>query len=150
MKSYLLITFLLIGHVFSYEVVIGEAPIVKLPSENGNPNIKLIEGKTTLINFLGGEKKIKRIEIGISANKTHGVLSEKVVRKRFEKSVSSDGSREIWHYAPFATGTIHFEGGGQQTFAMHLSGISIAGHLFALPQGAKPQNKTVNPTADRL
>lgn len=125
----------------TYEVFITDPPRIEDLTQS-RPFARPTDGQTTLIEFLGGEAKIERIAIGVVANESHGELNESIVRKRVAKSVCMDMRKDRWSYAPFATGTVYFRGGGQQSFALLISGISIAGHLFAELEGSeKPQSE---------
>ena len=146
MKTLIIASLLCIGHLQAYEVLVTDPPRFDALPDNRIFEADPTEGKTTLIEFLGGEKKIERIVVGIIANKEHGELTKKVVRRRFAESVCMDSLKDQWSYAPFASGTIYFAGGGRQSFGLHLSGISIAGHLFALDLKSKKQNKSEQAT----
>jgi hypothetical protein len=138
MKAIAIAFLLSFGQLSAYDVQITDPPrIDALP--DSRVFAAPIEAKTTLIEFLGGNEKIERIVIGIIANKNHGELNESVVKTRFAESVCMDSRKQEWSYAPFAMGTVYFVGGGRQSFSLHLSGISIAGHLFALPQKPKAE-----------
>ena len=146
MKILIITSLLCIGQLPAYEVLVTDPPRI-----DALPNSRIfeaapIESKTTLIEFLGGEEKIERIVVGVIANKKHGELTQEVVRERFAESVCMDSLKDQWSYAPFATGTIYFVGGGRQSFGLHLSGISVAGHLFALDPKSKKQNKSEQAT----
>jgi len=148
MKAIAIASLLSLGQLSAYEVLITDPPrIDALPDSPIFTD--LTDAKTTLIDFLGGEKKIKKIVIGVVANKNHGELNEAVVRERFTKSICMDTRKDKWSYAPFAMGTVYFVGGGRQSFAPHLSGISIAGHLFALPQKQKAEQAGAGQPATR-
>jgi hypothetical protein len=139
MKAIAIAYILCLGGLLAYEVQITDPPRI-----DALPNSRLfdapIEGKTTVLEFLGGKEKVKKIVIGIIANKNQAELNETVVRTRFAESICMNSRKEEWSYAPFAMGTVYFVGGGRQSFSLHLSGISIAGHLFAVPQKAKAQS----------
>ena len=146
MKILIIISLLSIGQLPAYEVLITDPlRIDALPDSKIFEAVPL-EGKTTLIEFLGGKEKIERIVIGVIANEKHGELNQEVVRTRFANSVCMDSCKDQWSYAPFASGTIYFAGGGRQSFGLHLSGISVAGHLFALDPISKKQNKSEQAT----
>jgi hypothetical protein len=137
-----------LGHLLAYEIQITNPPRI-----DALPDSRIFaaptDGKTTLLEFLGGKEKIKKIVIGIVANEKHGELNESVVQTRFADSVCIDSCKQDWHYAPFAMGTVYFVGGGRQSFSLHLSGISIAGHLFALPQKPKAEQAGAGQPATR-
>ncbi|MES2997653.1 MAG: hypothetical protein V4733_12670 [Verrucomicrobiota bacterium] len=132
MKIIALASILLAGRASCYEVVIT-APPSKLVSDQQLAEAKPISGKTTLIEFLGGADKIKKVVLGVTANKDREILNAPVVIARFANSVCMDSKKDEWMFAPFATGTIHFDDGRAQSFTMGLgrSGIMVAGHLFA-------------------
>jgi hypothetical protein len=148
MKAIAIACLLCLGHLFAYEVQITDPPRI-----DALPDTRVFaaptEDKTTLLEFLGGKEKIKKIVIGIIANEKHGELNESVVQTRFADSVCMDSRKQEWHYAPFAMGTVYFVGGGRQSFSLHLSGISIAGHLFALPQKPKAEQAGTGQPATR-
>ena len=146
MKILIIISLLSIGQLPAYEVLITDPPTIDALPNSRIYDAVPIEGKTTLIEFLGGEKKIERIVVGVIANQKHGELTREVVRERFDNSVCMDSHKDQWSYAPFASGTIYFVGGGRQSFGLHLSGISVAGHLFALDPKSKRQNKSEQAT----
>jgi hypothetical protein len=148
MKAIAIASLLCLGDLSAYEVEITDPPRI-----DALPNDRVldapIEGKTTLIEFLGGKEKVKKIVIGIISNKNHGELNESVVRARFTESVCMDSRKEEWSYAPFAIGTVYFVGGGRQTFSLYLSGISIAGHLFSVPHKPKAEQAGTGQPATR-
>lgn len=139
MKAIAIAYFLCLVRLLAYEVQITDSPRIDALPDN-RVFAAPTEGKTTLLEFLGGKEKIKKIVIGIIANRKHGELNESVVQTRFADSVCMDSHKHEWHYAPFAMGTVYFVGGGRQSFSLHLSGVSIAGHLFDLSQKAKAES----------
>jgi hypothetical protein len=148
MKAIAIVYLLSLGQLSAYEVQITDSPRI-----DALPDSRIfaapIEGKTTLIEYLGGKEKIERIVIWIIANKNHGELNEEVVNERFSESVCLDSRKQEWSYAPFAMGTVYLVGGGRQSFSLHLSGISIAGHLLALPQKPRAEQAGTGQPATR-
>ncbi len=118
----------------AYEIQIEEILLIDTGSdafllENSTPPD---EGET-LISWLGGVEEIERILIGIpNMNSNQVIFNEEYVRNRFEKSVCANSQKNAWHYAPLTTGTIYLRNDNQIDFSMYLSGISLAGNLFAL------------------
>ena len=125
----LMMTFSLSG----YEVDIQKGPALDAGPNSYLKASKKLEDGIPLLEFLGGEKEIKRILIGTPTRNANQVkLSEALVRTRINGSVSVDSKKDEWHYAPYTMGTIYWIDGKKQNFTMYLSGFSIGGHLFAL------------------
>ena len=132
----------LAGNALCYEVVIIGHPSTDPISVQQLVDAKPVHGKTTLIEFLGGADKIKKVVLGKTANKDLDVLNASVVLKRFADFVCMDAKKNEWMFAPFAVGTIYFVDGKKQSFVMGVerSGITIAGHLFAPPKKAETEH----------
>lgn len=121
--------------------------IEKGPALDAGPNTFIAkhspqEGEP-LISWLGGAENIEEILIGtpyINLNQVN--FTEEYVRRRFENSVCVNSKKNAWHYAPFTMGTIYFSNGDKINFKMYLSGITIAGNLFAETVTTKEWNDT--------
>ncbi len=118
----------------AYEIQIEEIPFIETES-----NISLLDNPAppdegeALISWLGGVEEIERILIGIPyMNSNQVILTEEYVRNRFNNTICVNSRRDAWHFAPLTTGTIYLRDDSRIDFSMYLSGISIAGHLFAL------------------
>ena len=119
----------------AYEVDIQKGPALDAGPNYFLNNSEKLEDCTALLEFLGGEKEIKRILIGTpTMNADQIEFSEAFVRARINRSASIDPKKDEWHYAPYSMGTIYWTDGRKQNFLMYLSGFSIGGHLFAIPK----------------
>jgi hypothetical protein len=130
-----------LGHLLAYEVQIVDSLRIDKAAAKHTFLTEPIEGETTLLDYLGGDDEIEKIVLCVMFNKNHGELTKAIVHARIAQSVCKNTQKDHWSYAPFAIGTIHFVGGRQHAISLHLSGISIAGHLFAPQQKIKMQNK---------
>jgi len=116
-----------------YEVDIQKGPALDAGPNSYMKDFEELEDETPLLEFLGGEKEIKRILIGTPTMNANQIeFSEALVRTRISESESIDSKKDEWHYAPYSMGTIYWIDGKKQNFTMYLSGFSIGGHLFAI------------------
>ena len=119
--------------VQAYDVQIEAIPFIETES-----NISLLENPAppdegeALMSWLGGVEEIERILISIpNMNSNQLIFTEEYVRNRFNNTVCVNSRRDAWHFAPFTTGTIYLSDDSRIDFSMYLSGISVAGNLFA-------------------
>ena len=135
MKSIAVIMMLLSTALLGYEVDIQKGPVIDAGPNTFISPLSSIKDGIGLMDFIGGEKDIKRILIGTPhINADQVKFSEELVRNRFKESTSIDSQKESWHYAPYTMGTVYWKDGRKTNFNMYLSGISISGHLFAIPR----------------
>jgi hypothetical protein len=116
-----------------------EKQIEKGPALDAGPNTLLLENSAppqegaVLMSWLGGTEAIERILIGTPQMNSNQVeFTEDYVRRRFERSICVNSQKNSWHYAPFTMGTIYLLNGSKINFTMYLSGIFVAGNLFAI------------------
>jgi hypothetical protein len=134
-KTAYLFLFIIFSMSYAQYAEVYEIQIEKGVALDADPNTYVSnppEEKESLLSWLGGVENIEKILIGtpyINNNQTE--FTEEYVRNRFENSYCINSKRDAWHYAPFTMGTVYLRDGTKINFAMYLSGISIAKHLFA-------------------
>jgi len=135
MKSIVATMMLLSNALLGFEVDIKKGPAIDAGPNTFISSLSSIKDGTGLMDFLGGENEIERILIGTPHMNADQInFTKELVRNRFKKSTSIDSQKESWHYAPYTMGTVYWEDGRKSNFSMYLSGISISGHLFAIPR----------------
>ncbi len=138
MKRFLTaISLLFAASLHAFEVEIQKGPVMDAGPNTFFNNWHQVKDGMPLMTFLGGADAIDRILIGTpTANVSQIDFSASLVRERMAGSISVESQKNHWHYAPYTMGTIYWKDGRKHNFTLYLSGISIGGHLFAVPNNS--------------